>query len=132
MKKAKDQVVKAKKEVILSAGAYGSPWLLMLSGIGAASHLQSFGIKPIVDLPAVGKNLKDHLYVSVCFATNKQIFSVYRPGLDMIQASLSAIVRGTGFAAYLPYQVIVHTDSGMDPKKLKPDLQFYGMPLFIS
>jgi len=50
----------ANKEVILCAGAVGSPQLLMLSGIGPAEHLRSVGINPIHDLPGVGQNLNDH------------------------------------------------------------------------
>lgn len=50
----------AKKEVILAAGALGTPSLLLYSGIGAFSELTSVGIKPLVDLPSVGKNLTDH------------------------------------------------------------------------
>ncbi|XP_054166540.1 L-sorbose 1-dehydrogenase-like [Oppia nitens] len=56
--------VRTNKEVVLSAGSYGSPHLLMLSGIGPKSHLTKFGIKPIVDLP-VGYNLQDHVQVSI-------------------------------------------------------------------
>ena len=51
-------------EVVLSAGAYDSPRLLMLSGIGNAGHLHDRGIEPVVDLP-VGDNLQDHLLVGV-------------------------------------------------------------------
>jgi choline dehydrogenase-like flavoprotein len=47
-------------EVVLSAGAYLSPQLLMLSGVGPADHLREVGIEPIVDNPEVGENLQDH------------------------------------------------------------------------
>jgi choline dehydrogenase-like flavoprotein len=47
-------------EVLLSAGAFGSPQLLMLSGIGPADHLREHGIAPVLDLPGVGQNLHDH------------------------------------------------------------------------
>ncbi|MGP3959004.1 GMC family oxidoreductase [Nonomuraea sp. 3N208] len=53
--------VKARAEVILSAGAIGSPYLLMRSGVGAAGELRDAGIEVVHDLPEVGKNLQDHL-----------------------------------------------------------------------
>jgi choline dehydrogenase len=57
--------VNASKEVIISGGAYESPKLLKLSGIGPAAELQSFGIDVLVDLPGVGTNLQDRYEVSV-------------------------------------------------------------------
>lgn len=51
-----DMRLDARREVVVSAGAFGSPQLLQLSGIGPAAHLQSKGIAPIVDLPGVGEN----------------------------------------------------------------------------
>ncbi len=53
--------VKARREVIMAAGAFGSPQLLMLSGIGAAAELQKFGVPVVQDLPGVGKNFHDHI-----------------------------------------------------------------------
>jgi choline dehydrogenase len=50
----------ANEEVIVSAGAYGSPHLLQLSGIGAADELRAAGVTPVHDLPGVGRNLADH------------------------------------------------------------------------
>ena len=54
-------VVKSYKETIVSAGAFGSPQLLLLSGIGAKEQLKRFGIAQKVDLPGVGENLQDHI-----------------------------------------------------------------------
>ena len=53
--------MKAKKEVILSAGAINSPQLLMLSGIGNSADLKQHGISVVLDKPGVGQNLQDHL-----------------------------------------------------------------------
>src|SRR5215471_13216 len=66
--------VKAEKEVIVCCGAVDSPKLLMLSGIGPGSQLAPLGIPVITDLPGVGKNLQDHLLVSVgyLYAGGKQ------------------------------------------------------------
>ncbi len=62
-------LVRARREVIVACGAYGSPQLLQLSGIGEAAALQSLGIAPLCDLPAVGKNLHDHPAASVAVRT---------------------------------------------------------------
>ncbi|WP_067814441.1 GMC family oxidoreductase [Actinomadura kijaniata] len=55
----------ARREVILSAGAVGSPHLLLLSGVGDPDHLREHGIGPVAERPAVGRHLQDHLAVAV-------------------------------------------------------------------
>lgn len=57
----------ANREVLLSAGAFGSPTLLMRSGIGPAAHLQQHGIKVLAHLAGVGQNLHDHFYIHTVF-----------------------------------------------------------------
>ncbi len=54
------ETARARGDVIVSGGAYGSPQLLLLSGIGPAQHLQDMGIQVVHDLPGVGSNLHDH------------------------------------------------------------------------
>ena len=64
------QMLGARREVILAAGAIGSPHLLMLSGIGPREELRAFGIDVRHELPGVGRNLQDHLDVTVvCYAS---------------------------------------------------------------
>lgn len=62
-----ERVSRARAEVVLAAGALGSPHLLMLSGIGEAAHLAAHGIAPVFDRPAVGRNLQDHLQARLVF-----------------------------------------------------------------
>ncbi|KAF2135973.1 GMC oxidoreductase [Aplosporella prunicola CBS 121167] len=70
----KSTIVKATKDIVLSAGAYCSPAILMRSGIGAKDELTKVGIETAVDLPGVGKNLMDH---AIVFA----FYEVDKPGL---------------------------------------------------
>lgn len=60
--KGEEQAFKVRKEVIVSAGAFHSPQLLMVSGIGPAKHLQEFNVPVVADRPGVGQNLQDHIF----------------------------------------------------------------------
>lgn len=74
-----NRMLTAEKEIILSAGAYASPQILMLSGIGAADELAPLGISAIVDLP-VGSNLQDHLLLPISYLTDERsLFGVGSP-----------------------------------------------------
>ena len=64
--------IRARREVILSGGAFGSPQLLMLSGIGPAVHLQQHGINVVHDLPGVGQNLHDHVTAVLIYRTQRK------------------------------------------------------------
>lgn len=65
----------ATKEVILSAGVFGSPQLLMASGVGPADELSAVGIDVIADLPGVGKGMQDHLFTGVGYRVNAPTIS---------------------------------------------------------
>jgi choline dehydrogenase len=67
--------IKVKKEVILSAGSFGSPQVLELSGIGSKAILEPLGIKTIIDNPNVGENLQDHIYVPIGYEAIDGIFT---------------------------------------------------------
>lgn len=65
--------IRANREVILSAGAYNSPQLLLLSGIGPADELRAHGITPVLDLPGVGRNLQEHPFAGVSFELTQPV-----------------------------------------------------------
>ena len=67
------RIIKARHGVILSAGAIQSPQLLLLSGIGPAKHLQEHGVPVLIDRPAVGQNLQDHLQFRLIYKCTKPI-----------------------------------------------------------
>ncbi len=67
------QTVRARAEVIVSGGAYGSPQLLLLSGLGPADHLQAMGVTVLRDMPAVGSNLHDHFNTYLSWRCAKAI-----------------------------------------------------------
>lgn len=67
--------ITANKEVILSAGAFQSPQLLMLSGIGPAATLSQFNIPVIADRPGVGQNMTDHIFMGPAYRVNVQTFT---------------------------------------------------------
>nr|XP_027212046.1 LOW QUALITY PROTEIN: glucose dehydrogenase [FAD, quinone]-like [Penaeus vannamei] len=79
--KGKMRTVRARREVILSAGAIGSPHLLLLSGVGPAKHLQQHGIPVLVDLPGVGLNLQDHPSIFGLAWTTRKGVSISIPRL---------------------------------------------------
>jgi choline dehydrogenase len=80
----------AAKEVILSAGAVGSPHLLLLSGIGPKAELEAVGVKCHVDAPHVGKHLKDHFQVALNFPARGAGVSMLEMGISMGPDALRA------------------------------------------
>ncbi len=82
--------VRAAKEVVLSAGAVGSPHLLLLSGIGPAGELEAVGVPCRLDAPDVGKHLKDHLHLALLFPAPGVGVSMTEMGISMGPDALRA------------------------------------------
>ena len=99
-------------EVILSAGAIGSPQLLMLSGVGPADHLREHGIATVIDSPGVGQNLSDHPIMVVLWATKPEV--ELRPFVPNHQV----VVRYTAEGSSLKTDMIIYptAGAGMDPR----------------
>ncbi len=120
--------VRARREVILSAGTLQTPQILQLSGIGPGSELQAAGIKPVHDLPGVGRNLQDHLACPVLMSTtNATSYGI----------SARALPRGIwNVAQYLfgrtgPFASNVFESVGFlktAPDLDRPDVQFVFQP----
>ncbi|MBC2669121.1 GMC family oxidoreductase [Novosphingobium piscinae] len=124
--------VRARGEVLLAAGAIGSPAILERSGIGAAAHLAELGIAPVVDLPAVGANLQDHLQLRCAYRVenvatlNQRAASLLGKGL----IGLEYLLRRTGPMAMAPSQLGLFVRS--DPALATPDLQYHVQPLSLE
>lgn len=86
-----------RKEVIVSAGTLESPKLLQLSWIGPAAHLEQLGIDPVVDAPAVGRNLQDHRLLAVQFRLNRPLsINPNLRGLGLIKSLLHYLLTSKG------------------------------------
>jgi len=116
--------VRAEREVILSAGAYNSPQILMLSGIGIPDELQALGITPTVELP-VGENLQDHVIVQLVYlTTTDSILSAFTPENDEL---LEREGRGPMSSNLAEAGGFVRTRAGLDA----PDIQIHGVPAML-
>ena len=117
--------VHAKAEVVLCAGAFQSPQLLMLSGIGPAAMLQSMGIQVKNDLPGVGANLQDHLDVTLAYHSLRSDVLGIAPGAawQLLKGIHQWRKDGTGLVA-TPY-----AEAGAfvrcAPDAQRPDIQFH-------
>lgn len=119
-------------EVILSSGCLISPQILMLSGVGDADHLMSVGIKPILDLKGVGKNLHDHLNVSMSTACPQPVsyYKYLSNPIAIAGMGLRYLLTRTGPAASNWVEVAAYLASGVNGDAL--DIKFNMMPVLID
>jgi choline dehydrogenase len=90
--------VRARREVILSCGAIGTPQVLMLSGIGDGEYLRRFDIPVVADLPGVGQNLQDHLDVNIQYACTQPVtlYAQVSNPLKMARVGAQYVLLGSG------------------------------------
>jgi choline dehydrogenase len=124
--------VRSNREVILSAGAIGSPHILQLSGVGPGSLLKSHGVEIVHDLPGVGENLQDHLQIRAVFRISQA------KTLNMLASSLSGKIgialeyalRRSGPMSMAPSQLGAFSRS--DETQSHANLEFHVQPLSLD
>ena len=122
------QIVHARREVVLSAGAVNSPQLLHLSGIGPGAHLASLGIPVLHDSPAAGHYMQDHLGINYSYCARiKSLNEELRPWHGKVRAGLDFLLRGRG-----PLSLSLNQTGGFvksRPDLARPDIQLYFQAL---
>jgi choline dehydrogenase len=122
------KTARAAREIILSAGAIGSPQLLQLSGVGPAPLLASLGIPVVHNSPAVGRNLQDHLCIDHLYRSRVPTLNqVLRPLWGKLRAGLEYIAARRG-----PLSLSVNQGGGFvrsRPGLDRPNLQLYFSPV---
>ncbi len=122
------RTVRARKEILISSGAYNSPQLLQLSGVGPAELLKSHGIDVVLDAPGVGNDLQDHMQVRIVMRCSQPITLN-----DILNHPGRRIMAGARYAAFRkgPLTIAVGTSGAFfktDPRLASPDVQIHFLP----
>ncbi|MBY0558784.1 GMC family oxidoreductase N-terminal domain-containing protein [Hyphomicrobium sp.] len=122
----------ARREVVLAAGAIGSPQLLQLSGIGPGMLLQKHGIATVQDLPGVGANLQDHLQLRTVYRINgaKTLNTLASSLWGKATIGLEYALTRTGPMSMAPSQLGIFTRS--DPSQTHANIEFHVQPLSLE
>jgi choline dehydrogenase len=117
------RTARATGEIVVSGGAYGSPQLLLLSGLGPAEHLQDMGVTVVRDMPAVGSNLHDHFNTYVSWRCSKPITLN-----ELDRSPLRKAIAGVKYALFRSGPMAsngIHAGAftRTDPRLERPDLQ---------
>ena len=122
--KGRPQQAACRGEIILSAGAIGSPQILMLSGIGPARHLQDMGIAARLDLPGVGGNLQDHLQLRTIYRTHRPITLN-----DQARNPIQKVLMGLEFAFKRSGPLTMGASQVAIFARTRPELETPGHPV---
>jgi choline dehydrogenase-like flavoprotein len=123
---------RAGAEVILCAGAIGSPQILMLSGVGPAGELAAHGIAPVADRPGVGRNLQDHLQQRAIYRVSgvKTLNEMYHALLRRALMGVEFALFRSGPLTMAPSQLGIFTKSS--PARCRANIEFHVQPLSLE
>ncbi|MBW8814199.1 MAG: GMC family oxidoreductase N-terminal domain-containing protein [Caulobacterales bacterium] len=121
---------RARQEVVVAAGAYGSPALLMRSGVGEAAALSALGIAVVADLPQVGRNLRDHIGAGVSKLVTVPTYNSPRGLPQLLAYGLEFLLTRKGPLASTVVQAMAYGKS--DPTLDEPDFMLSFLPLCID
>ena len=126
------RTVLAAREVVLAAGAIGTPQLLQLSGIGAGEHLHHHGVTPRLELPGVGENLQDHLQIRTVFSVRntKTLNTLANSWRGKAAMALEYLLHRTGPMSMAPSQLGAFARSA--PAHAWPNVQYHVQPLSLD
>jgi len=118
----------ARKEIMVSGGAYNSPQLLQLSGVGPADLLKQYGIDVVLDAPGVGNDLQDHMQVRIVMRCPQRITLN-----DILNHPVRRIMAGARYAAFRsgPLTIAAGTSGAFfktNPRLASPDVQIHFLP----
>jgi choline dehydrogenase len=132
LKDGKSIDVRARREVILAAGAIGSPHLMQASGLGPAGLLVQHQVPVAVDLPGVGENLQDHLQLRTVYRVQgaRTVNTLYRNWITRAGMGLQYLLLRSGPMTMPPSTLGAFAKS--DPALASPDLEWHVQPLSLS
>lgn len=122
----------ARRELILAAGAIGSPQLLQVSGVGSAERLRKLGIPMVLDLPGVGENLQDHLQLRTIYRLQgaRTLNTLAHSWWGKASMGLQYALFRSGPLSMAPSQLGAFARS--DPSRPRPNLEYHVQPLSLD
>jgi choline dehydrogenase len=124
------RTVDARREVVLAAGAFGSPKLLMLSGVGPADHLRELGIPVVADRREVGANLQEHPYAPMMYGVTVPTMNVDTSPWAMVKHGVNFLVRRRGPVTSGGVHAVVF--ERLDPDAPLPQIELLFAPFGVS
>src|SRR6201995_5912069 len=126
------KTARARREILVSSGAYNSPQLLQLSGVGPAELLRQHGIDIVLDAPGVGHDLQDHMQVRIVMRCSRGITLTY-----IVNNPFRKVMTGLRYAAFRtgPLTIAAGTSGAFfktNPRLATPDIHIHFLPFSTS